>query len=130
MPPKLVSDDGKQLVIRPLAYCSEKDISRYSEIVDFPIIPCNLCGSQENLQRKMIKNMLNEWDVKYPGRIESMFRAMQNVTPSHLVDKNLFDFANLKTQEAPYPDGDIGFDAPEFPEVKPSDSQTVSIINL
>lgn len=130
MPPKLVSDDGKQMVIRPLAYCAEKDITRYSDIVEFPIIPCNLCGSQENLQRKMIKSMLNEWDAKFPGRIESMFRAMQNVTPSHLVDPKLFDFANLQTQNTPFPEGDIGFDTPELESSQQDDSQTVSIINL
>jgi tRNA 2-thiocytidine biosynthesis protein TtcA len=114
MPPKLVSDDGKQMVIRPLAYCAEKDISQYSEVVGFPIIPCNLCGSQENLQRKMIKGMLQDWDKRYPGRIETMFKALQNVTPSHLADSSLFDFANLKTQATPFADGDIGFDPPEL----------------
>ena len=128
MPPKLVSDDGKQMVIRPLAYCTEKDISRYSEIVEFPIIPCNLCGSQENLQRKVIKSMLQDWDKRFPGRIESMFTALQNVTPSHLADPELFDFKTLETQETAYQDGDIGFDQPEFVQHKQDSNLTV--INL
>lgn len=129
MPPKLVSDDGKQMVIRPLAYCAEKDISKYSEISDFPIIPCNLCGSQENLQRKMIKGMLQDWDKRYPGRIETMFKALQNVTPSHLVDKDLFNFADLQTQNSPFENGDIGFDPPEILSATESDLtlQTVEI---
>ena len=132
MPPKLVSDDGKQIVIRPLAYCSEKDIARYSSIMEFPIIPCNLCGSQENLQRKAIKSMLNDWDKRFPGRIESMFNAMQNITPSHLADKTLFDFAGLKTQDSPYTDGDIGFDPPVIPPLfdVSDDADTVKIISL
>lgn len=114
MPPKLVSDDGKQMVIRPLAYCSEVDIARYAELVDFPIIPCNLCGSQENLQRKVIKGMLQDWHKRFPGRIENMFRALQNVVPSHLADPNLFDFAGLHTQLSPFNGGDIGFDQDSF----------------
>ncbi|MGJ8682341.1 tRNA 2-thiocytidine(32) synthetase TtcA [Paraglaciecola sp.] len=114
MPPKLVSDDGKQMVIRPLAYCSEKDIAEYSTQLEFPIIPCNLCGSQENLQRKMIKGMLQDWDKRYPSRIESMFKALQNVTPSHLADSSLYNFKELQTQDSPFSDGDIGFDQPEF----------------
>ena len=97
MPPKLVSDDGKNMVIRPLSYSREKDIAEYAEIKGFPIIPCNLCGSQENLQRASIKEMLNQWDKQFPGRIESMFRAMCNVVPSHLADEQLFDFKSLKT---------------------------------
>ena len=97
MPPKLVSDDGKNMVIRPLCYSREKDIAEYAEMKGFPIIPCNLCGSQENLQRASIKEMLNQWDKQFPGRIESMFRAMCNVVPSHLADEQLFDFKSLKT---------------------------------
>ena len=88
MPPKLVSDDGKHVVIRPLAYCKEKDLIRYADWKEFPIIPCNLCGSQENLQRKAIKQMLNDWDKRFPGRIEIMFRSLQNVVPSHLLDNH------------------------------------------
>jgi tRNA 2-thiocytidine biosynthesis protein TtcA len=118
MPPKLVSDDGKQMVIRPLAYCAEKDLASYAQQLTFPIIPCNLCGSQENLQRKVVKQMLQDWEQRFPGRIESMFTAMQNVTPSHLADPTLFDFKNLKTQSAPYANGDVGFDQPEFTQVK------------
>lgn len=96
MPPKLRSDDGKNVVIRPLAYCREKDIEQFSEMKGFPIIPCNLCGSQENLQRQVIKEMLQGWDAKNPGRIESIFSAVQNVAPSQLADTKLFDFANLE----------------------------------
>jgi len=97
MPPKLFSDDGRNTVVRPLAYCREKDIAAYAELRDFPIIPCNLCGSQENLQRQMVKDMLNDWDHRYPGRIENMFRAMQNVAPSHLADPKLYDFVTGQT---------------------------------
>jgi len=96
MPPKLVSDDGKNMVIRPLAYAREKDIEAYAELKEFPIIPCNLCGSQENLQRQVIKEMLQAWDKSHPGRIETMFRSLQNVVPSHLADVNLFDFKGLE----------------------------------
>jgi len=96
MPPKLVSDDGKNMVIRPLAYSREKDIEAYSELKQFPIIPCNLCGSQENLQRQVIKEMLQGWDRSHPGRIETMFRSLQHVVPSHLADTRLFDFAGLE----------------------------------
>jgi tRNA 2-thiocytidine biosynthesis protein TtcA len=110
MSPKLVSDDGKHIVIRPLAYCHERDLIDFAEHRKFPIIPCNLCGSQPNLQRQAIKEMLREWERKFPGRVENMFRAMQNVVPSHLADPALFDFRNLQTQDAPYADGDIGFD--------------------
>ncbi|GAB2682187.1 tRNA 2-thiocytidine(32) synthetase TtcA [Aliiglaciecola sp. 3_MG-2023] len=130
MPPKLVSDDGKQMVIRPLAYCSEKEISQYSDLVEFPIIPCNLCGSQENLQRKVIKNMLNDWNQRFPGRIESMFKAMQNVVPSHLADKELFDFKTLETQQTPFANGDIGFDQDDFSPSSINTDETVNIINI
>lgn len=131
MPPKLVSDDGKQMVIRPLAYCAEKDIARYAELMAFPIIPCNLCGSQENLQRKVIKQMLQQWDKQHPGRIENMARALQSVTPSHLADPNLFDFVGLKTQDQPYEGGDIGFDQPEV-ESQPQrdEAQRLQIVQL
>ena len=95
MPPKLVSDDGKNMVIRPLAYAREKDIAEYAELKQFPIIPCNLCGSQEHLQRQVIKEMLQGWDKSHPGRIETMFRALCNVVPSHLADTELFDFKAL-----------------------------------
>lgn len=114
MPPKLVSDNGEHIVIRPLAYCTEKDIEKYSQAAEFPIIPCNLCGSQENLQRQNIKAMLQDWNRRFPGRIESMFRALQNVAPSHLVDSNLYDFKSITTHDGPVEDGDIGFDQPTF----------------
>ncbi|GAC14767.1 tRNA 2-thiocytidine(32) synthetase TtcA [Aliiglaciecola lipolytica] len=130
MPPKLVSDDGKQVVIRPLAYCAEQEISQYSDLLEFPIIPCNLCGSQENLQRKVIKNMLTDWNKRFPGRIESMFRAMQNVVPSHLADNELFDFNNLKTQDEPFLNGDIGFDQEDFSVSKVTTDNSVKIINI
>ena len=96
MPPKLRSDDDKNIVIRPLAYSREKDIAEFAEWKEFPIIPCNLCGSQENLQRQAVKAMLNDWDRQYPGRVESIFKAMQNVAPSQLADPELFDFAGLE----------------------------------
>ncbi|GAK20198.1 LOW QUALITY PROTEIN: tRNA(cytosine32)-2-thiocytidine synthetase [Vibrio sp. JCM 19052] len=94
MPPKLRSDDGRNVVIRPLTYCREKDI-KYAEHKEFPIIPCNLCGSQENLQRQSIKAMLIDWDKKTPGRVEAIFKSIQNVSPSQLADRELFDFENL-----------------------------------
>ena len=96
MPPKLRSDDNRNIVIRPLAYCREKDIIAFSNFKDFPIIPCNLCGSQENLQRQVIKEMLNKWDRDQPGRIENIFAAIQNIAPSQLADTRLFDFENLE----------------------------------
>lgn len=95
MPPKLRSDDGRNILIRPLAYCKEKDIQRYAAERQFPIIPCNLCGSQANLQRQAIKQMLTDWDKQFPGRIENIFAAIQNVAPSQLADQNLFDFKSL-----------------------------------
>jgi tRNA 2-thiocytidine biosynthesis protein TtcA len=97
MPPKLLSDNGEHILIRPLAYCSEADIEQYAQLKQFPIIPCNLCGSQENLQRTQIKQMLQTWEKENPGRIESLFRSLQNICPSHLADTQLFDFANLNT---------------------------------
>ncbi len=113
MPPKLVSDDGKHVVIRPLAYVNEVDLERWAAFRQFPIIPCTLCGSQENLQRKQIKAMLREWDRKYPGRIENMFTALQNVVPSHLMDRNLYPFANLQPTGVADPAGDKAFDDDE-----------------
>lgn len=97
MPPKLLSDDGRNVVIRPMAYCAEEDIRRYAEVREFPIIPCNLCGSQPNLQRQAIKAMLTEWKKQHPGRVENIFRAMGHVSPSQLADRELFDFVNLGT---------------------------------
>ena len=95
MPPKLLSDDGKHVLIRPLSYCKEDDIADFAEQQAFPIMPCNLCGSQEALQRKAIKQMLAEWERKHPGRTENVFRALTSVAPSQLADRNLFDFASL-----------------------------------
>ncbi len=115
MPPKLMSDDGKHIVIRPLAYAREKDIERFAQAKNFPIIPCNLCGSQPNLQRQVIKEMLRDWDKRYPGRIETMFRATQNIVPSHLCDTQLFDFANIKQGDAIINGGDLAFDKDDIP---------------
>jgi tRNA 2-thiocytidine biosynthesis protein TtcA len=115
MPPKLTSDNGEFIVIRPLAYVAEKDLVRWAAHRQFPIIPCNLCGSQENLQRKQIGDMLREWEKKYPGRIENMFTALQNVVPSHLMDASLHDFKGLKASGQPDEGGDKAFDAEEFP---------------
>jgi tRNA 2-thiocytidine biosynthesis protein TtcA len=109
MPPKLGSDNGEHIIIRPLAYCVESDIVAYSQLKQFPIIPCNLCGSQENLQRQAVKGMLNDWAQRFPGRIESMFTAMQNVVPSHLADHSLFDFKNI-TADQVIDGGDTAFD--------------------
>ncbi|CAM4262932.1 C32 tRNA thiolase [Yersinia enterocolitica] len=115
MPPKLMSDDGKHVVIRPLAYCREKDIERFAVARAYPIIPCNLCGSQPNLQRQVIKDMLRDWDKQYPGRIETMFSAMQNVVPSHLNDHKLFDFKNITHNSEIVDGGDLAFDREELP---------------
>ena len=98
MPPKLLSDDKQNIVIRPLAYCKETDIERYASQQGFPIIPCNLCGSQENLQRVEIKKMLTEWERDYPGRTETIFKSLKNVSPSQLADGTLFDFETLALQ--------------------------------
>ncbi|MSP99572.1 MAG: tRNA 2-thiocytidine(32) synthetase TtcA [Methylotenera sp.] len=100
MPPKLSTNDKQNIVIRPLAYCSEKDIASYARQMEFPIIPCNLCGSQENLQRQKVKEMLHAWELEQPGRVNNIFRAIGNVEPSHLADFNLYDFKNL-TQAKP-----------------------------
>jgi tRNA 2-thiocytidine biosynthesis protein TtcA len=114
MPPKLQSDDGKHIVIRPLAYVDERDIVRYSDWQQYPIIPCNLCGSQENLQRKQVGNMLKEWQRKFPGRLDNMLHALQNIVPSHLMDAKLHDFKSLKASGLASPDGDKGFDHESF----------------
>ena len=117
MPPKLVSDDGKNIVIRPMAYVPEKDLIRWAEVQAFPIIPCTLCGSQENLQRKQIGNMLREWDNKFPGRLESMFSALQHIVPSHLMDIQQHDFKNIRATGVLEPDGDMAFDPETFAAV-------------
>ncbi len=120
MPPKLQSDDGRHIVIRPLAYVDERDIVRYSDWQQYPIIPCNLCGSQENLQRKQVGNMLKDWQRKFPGRLDNMLHALQNVVPSHLMDAKLHDFKSLKTTGIASFDGDKGFDHESFDSTTPS----------
>jgi tRNA 2-thiocytidine biosynthesis protein TtcA len=110
MPPKLVSDDGRHTVIRPLAYVPEADLIDYASWKQFPIIPCDLCGSQENLKRKEVTRMLQEWDKKYPGRAWNIFKALGNVAPSHLMDQQLFDFVGLKPDGRSNPLGDTAFD--------------------
>jgi tRNA 2-thiocytidine biosynthesis protein TtcA len=110
MPPKLVSDDGKHVVIRPLAYCEEKDLAEWAEVKQFPIIPCTVCGSQENLKRKEAKALLREWEKKFPGRVETMLTALQNITPSHMLDRRLFDFESVVATGQAEPDGDKAFD--------------------
>ncbi len=109
MPPKLVTDKGDHVVIRPLAYCAEKDIARFARGMEFPIIPCNLCGSQENLQRQIIKEMLTNWEREYPGRSQTIFTAMQNVAPSHLMDGKLFNFKGMVLGQM-LAEGDVVFD--------------------
>lgn len=111
MPPKLVSDDGRHVVIRPLAYVREDDLARWAEHRAFPIIPCDLCGSQDNLQRKQIKAMLHEWERRHPGRTETVFTALSDAAPSHLLDRSLFDFAGLAPTGVPDANGDRAFDA-------------------
>ena len=110
MPPKLVSDDGRNVVIRPLAYVRERDLARYADAMRFPIVPCNLCGSQEHLQRKQATAMLREWEKKHPGRIESICNALGTVVPSHLLDRKLFDFGAVRATGVVDPDGDTAFD--------------------
>ena len=115
MPPKLVSDDGQHIVIRPLASVRERDLEAYATVRAFPIIPCDLCGSQENLQRKQVKALLHDWERRFPGRVETMFASLGRVVPSHLLDRDLFDFAVVAATGAPQPDGDRAFDAETMP---------------
>lgn len=110
MPPKLVTDDGAHVVIRPLAYCSEADIARFARAMDYPIIPCNLCGSQTNMQRQKIREMMADWDRRYPGRTESVFSALQKIVPSHLADQRWFDFKGLRPGAELTDGGDPLFD--------------------
>jgi len=110
MSPKLVSDDGRHVVIRPLAYVKEADLVHYAQLRGFPIIPCDLCGSQEHLQRRQMREMLNEWERRYPGRAQTIFNALARVVPSHLMDSGLFDFRGLRPTGAPNPAGDLAFD--------------------
>lgn len=139
MPAKLMSDNGEHIVIRPLAFCKEADLALYSKLKAFPIIPCNLCGSQPNLQRQNIKSMLNQWDEQFPGRIESIFTAMKNIVPSHMCDGELFDFKNITTDSAVINGGDIAFDKESFStptsetqasESKAFHAEKLDIINL
>ncbi len=126
MPPKLHSDDGRNVVIRPLAYCREKDLVRYAALREFPIIPCNLCGSQENLQRQVVKDMLQGWDRQHPGRLEAMFRAICNVEPSHLADPRLFDFSNNRLQG-----DDAGQDGPRHSDYASEPAyERLDVLNL
>ena len=127
MPPKLVSDDGGHIVIRPMANVAEKDLIRWAAHREFPIIPCSLCGSQENLQRKQIGNMLREWEKQYPGRTETMFTALQNVVPSHLMDHKRHDFKNIQVTGVPDADGDKVFDEEEFPMARLPGLQVMSL---
>jgi tRNA 2-thiocytidine biosynthesis protein TtcA len=113
MPAKLVSDDGRNVVIRPLAYVDETDLVRWAEHRQFPIIPCTLCGSQDNLQRVQVKAMIREWEKQHPGRIENVFSAMANIVPSHMMDRQLHPFTTIKATGQPEPDGDIAFDEDE-----------------
>lgn len=99
MPPKLLSDDGRHVVIRPLALCRESDIARYASIKDYPIIPCNLCGSQQNLQRQVVKSMLGQWEASHPGRSDIIMRSLQHVVPSHLADNQWYDFVSCQLQK-------------------------------
>jgi tRNA 2-thiocytidine biosynthesis protein TtcA len=124
MPPKLVSDDGRHIVIRPLAYCREADLVEWAQVRAFPIIPCNLCGSQPNLQRQQVGEMLRDWDRRFPGRIETLFRSLANVVPSHLMDAKLYDFANLVATGVADADGDIAFDREDL-----SPPQVVKLIS-
>ena len=119
MPPKLLSDDKKNVVIRPLAYCKEKDLARYAAFKAFPIIPCNLCGSQENLQRVQVKNMLASWEREYPGRTETIFRSIRNIAPSQLADPRLFDFSSLRVEPALPGGSDLAVDTDlYFPAIR------------
>ena len=126
MPPKLMSDNGEHIVIRPLAYCKEKDIAAYAEIKEFPIIPCDLCGSQDNLQRQVTKRMLQDWEKKHPGRLDTMFSALKKISPSHLLDSSLYDFKNLSKDIPEEGEGDTAFD-PDPRLNQPTVSQVIAL---
>ena len=113
MSPKLASDDGRHVVIRPLAYCTEADLAAYAKWKRFPIIPCELCGSQQTLQRVQVKAMLHEWEKRFPGRIDTVFKSLTRVAPSHLLDRKLFDFAAVAATGSPVAEGDVAFDRDE-----------------
>jgi len=130
MPPKLVSDNGEFVVIRPLAYVAETDLEKWAVHRQFPIIPCSLCGSQENLQRVLTKKMIREWDKQYPGRIENMFTAMGNITLSHMMDRSLFPFQTIAATGQPDPQGDKAFDEDEEPCASPVNGPAVQTVRL
>jgi len=127
MPPKLVSDDGRHTVIRPLAYIAEKDLIAYAELKQFPIIPCNLCGSQENLKRKEVSRMIAAWEKESPKKVWNTFKALSAIAPSHLMDRNLFDFAGLKPTGVADENGDKAFDAESFTDTDTPDGPNLSI---
>lgn len=130
MPPKLVSDDGQHIVIRPLAYVAETDLERWAAYREYPIIPCNLCGSQENLQRVQMKQMLREWDRQHPGRVDNMFKAMGHIVPSHMMDRNLHPFTTLKATGVAEPGGDRAFDEDQDACATPVAAEAVQVISL
>ncbi len=125
MPAKLVSDNGEFMVIRPLAYVAEKDLIRWAQVREFPIIPCTLCGSQENLQRQHMKEMLKDWEKRFPGRVDNMLTALQNVVPSHLMDRKLYPFETLQTTGVASEDGDTAFDEEPLPLAAPLPQEQV-----
>jgi tRNA 2-thiocytidine biosynthesis protein TtcA len=127
MPPKLVSDDGRHIVIRPLAFVAERDLERWAVHRGFPIIPCTLCGSQDGLQRQQVGAMLREWEKKHPGRLDNMFNALQHTVPSHLLDASLFDFQGLQATGVPQPDGDTAFDVMPLPSAGLAGVQVVNL---
>lgn len=128
MPPKLQSDDGRHIVIRPLAYVREADLEAYAQLRQFPIIPCNLCGSQPNLKRAEMKALIHDWEKRFPGRVENTFNALSRVVPSHLMDRELFDFGNLARSETPVDGGDIAFD--DEPCASDATEDTASVIRF
>jgi tRNA 2-thiocytidine biosynthesis protein TtcA len=130
MPPKLVSDDGQHIVIRPLAYVAETDLERWAAYREYPIIPCNLCGSQENLQRVQMKQMLREWDRQHPGRVDNMFKAMGHIVPSHMMDRNLHPFTTLKATGVAEPGGDRAFDEDEDACATPPTADAAQVMTL
>lgn len=128
MPPKLISDNGKHIVIRPLAYVEEKDLERYSEWRQYPIIPCNLCGSQANLKRREVKQLMRDWEKRFPGRVDQIFAAMSRVTPSHLMDPRRYDFINLKSAASdPAVEGDRLFDEEDLPSLSQPSAENVGL---
>ena len=130
MPPKLVSDNGNHILIRPMAYVPETDLIAWAEHKQFPIIPCTLCGSQDGLQRVQVGNLLREWQKKYPGRVENMFSAMQDIKPSHMLDRKLYDFAGLKPTGVEDPEGDKAFDPEVFKEALPTTALGKAMISI